>query len=80
MIDLEHDLADALDLEGNMKSSFITDLQGKKYHNMWSFISGEFDDVFEENVANYLSSIKDTIPEKILEDKNFKCLKVLINE
>ena len=80
MIDLEHDLADALDLEGNMKLSFITDLQGKKYHNMWSFISGVFDDVFEENVANYLSSIKDTIPEKILEDNNFKCLKVLINE
>lgn len=80
MIDLEHDLADALDLEGNMKLSFITDLQGKKYHNMWSFISGVFDDVFEENVANYLSSIKDAIPEKILEDNNFKCLKVLINE
>lgn len=79
-IDLEHDLAVALNLENEIGTSFVDDLQEKKYHNMWSFISGSYDEVFSEAVTIHLKAMENEIPERIFEDDNFKCLKVLTHE
>lgn len=77
-IDLENDLAEALNFQTIDKKEFIDWLQGKKWHHMWYLITLNEDElpsrIYEELVAQA------NIAQTIYDNEDFFCLKELVGD